>query len=123
MITSGGATRARLLATNRHQRYRLSRVVSPVLAVRTETSHTDHSPGGTRYNQFEITQEVMMMMMMMRVVVTMMMVLTPSLTTMASPVQDNQIKDNSHWQKLAEFTVRDSDIEVSKYKSEATGQF
>ena len=63
-------------------------------------------------------------MMMMRVAVTtMVLVLTPSLTTLASPVQDYQIKDNSHWQKLAEFTVRDSDIEVSKYKSEATGQF
>ena len=62
-----------------------------------------------------------MMMMMMMAVVTL--VLTPIMTTSASPIQDNHIQDNSHWKKLAEFTVRDSDIEVSKYKSEATGEF
>ena len=62
------------------------------------------------------------MVMIMWVVVTLVLVLTPILSTTASPIQDNQIKDNSHWKKLAEFTVRDSDIEVSKYKSEATGQ-
>ena len=60
--------------------------------------------------------------MMMLAVVTLV-VLGPIMTTTASPIQDNHIQDNSHWKKLAEFTVRDSDIEVSKYKSEATGEF
>ena len=59
-------------------------------------------------------------MTMTGIVVTL--VLTPIITTTASPVQEHQLKDNIHWKKLAEFTVRDSDIEVSKYKSEATGQ-
>ena len=59
--------------------------------------------------------------MMMLVMVTL--VLTPILTTRASPLLETQIRDNSHWKKLAEFTVRDSDIEVSKYQSGATGQF
>ena len=60
-------------------------------------------------------------MTMTGIVVTL--VLTPIITTMASPVQEHQLKDNTHWKKLAEFTVRDSDIEVSKYKSGATGEF
>ena len=58
---------------------------------------------------------------MMLVIVTL--VLTPILTTRTSPLLETQIRDNSHWNKLAEFTVRDSDIEVSKYQSGVTGQF
>ena len=46
----------------------------------------------------------------------------PIMTTTARTIQEKHIKDNSHWQKLAEFTVQDSDTEVSKYKSEKTGE-
>ena len=61
-----------------------------------------------------------MMMMMGWAVVSL--VLTAVITTTASPIQEEtQLKDNAHWKKLAEFTVRDSDISVSKYKSGATG--
>ena len=31
------------------------------------------------------------------------------------------ITDNSHWQELANFTVDNSEIDVSKYKSSLTG--
>ena len=59
-------------------------------------------------------------MMLAWLVVTL--VLTAVITTTASPVQEEtHLKDNTHWKKLAEFTVRDSDISVSKYKSGATG--
>ena len=34
----------------------------------------------------------------------------------------NFIQDSSHWQKLANFTVENSDTVVSKYKSSLTGK-
>ena len=62
-----------------------------------------------------------MMMMMGWAVVSL--VLTAVITTTASPVlEETHLKDNTHWKELAEFTVRDSDISVSKYKSGATGE-
>ena len=73
------------------------------------------------YNWFVTTQEAVMMMMMGWAVVSL--VLTAVITTTASPVQEEtHLKDNTHWKELAEFTVRDSDISVSKYKSGATGE-
>ena len=40
----------------------------------------------------------------------------------ASPLNEPLIKDNSHWQKLANFTIDDSEIELSKYISSKTGE-
>ena len=40
----------------------------------------------------------------------------------AKSINMNIIKDNSHWKELANFTVDNSDINVSKYKSSLTGK-
>ena len=45
-----------------------------------------------------------------------------AILVIVSPAHQYKIKDNSHWQQLANFTIADSDIEVSKYKSERTGK-
>ena len=44
------------------------------------------------------------------------------ITVLAGPVHQYTISDNSHWQKLANFTVTDSEIDVSKYVSSMTGE-
>ena len=36
-------------------------------------------------------------------------------------INETIIIDNSHWQELANFTVDNSEINVSKYKSSLTG--
>ena len=36
-------------------------------------------------------------------------------------INETIITDNSHWQELANFTVDNSEIDVSKYKSSLTG--
>ena len=40
----------------------------------------------------------------------------------AKSINQNIIQDNSHWNQLANFTVDNSDIDVSKYKSSLTGR-
>ena len=37
-------------------------------------------------------------------------------------INETIIIDNSHWQELANFTVDNSEINVSKYKSSLTGK-
>ena len=37
-------------------------------------------------------------------------------------INQNIIQDSSHWKKLANFTVDNSDTVVSKYKSSLTGK-
>ena len=38
-------------------------------------------------------------------------------------INQNIIQDNSHWLELANFTVDNSDINVSKFQSKLTGTF
>ena len=58
----------------------------------------------------------------MLVAVSLLLLLVTLAAIRASPLNEPLIKDNSHWQKLANFTIDDSEIELSKYISSKTGE-
>ena len=58
----------------------------------------------------------------MSVAVSLLLLLVTLAAIRASPLNEPLNKDNSHWQKLANFTIDDSEIELSKYISSKTGE-